>query len=501
VRSEALARKLSYCGLEQLLLVAKLRERRHDPILTGFTAPGFTLAQLYTKVMDDLKGLAAALRARKVSSRELVTASLREIQRLNSKLNAFITVTGEAALKEAAARDEELARGIDRGPLHGIPIAHKDLMRTKGVRTTAGSKIFTDYVPQRDAAIVTKLREAGAISLGKTGLHELAYGITSNNPHFGAIHNPWHLARIPGGSSGGSAAAVAAGTLPFATGTDTGGSIRVPASFCGVVGLKPTFGRFNVSGVLPLGFSQDHLGPLTRTVRDAAIAFQAMAEDPSDYIPPADSDLTGLRVGFPKNFFLDRVDPEVEASIRAAFDTAAAAGARVVEVQVPDMEALRSAAVTCLLVEAASALRTFLDRRSDFGADVLAMLDQGKAISAIDYIEAQRTRRRIGRQFARLFHEVDCIFTPATPMTAPKIGQTTLEIGGATEEVRAAATRFTRGMNALGLPAISIPCGFSRSGLPIGLQIIAASRQEDRLLHAAAAMEDGMALSIRYPQL
>ena len=449
--------------------------------------------------MDDLQGLAAALRARKVSSRELVIQSLREIERLNSKLNAFITVTGEAALAEASARDEELARGIDRGPLHGIPIAHKDLMRTKDVRTTAGSKIFADYVPKRDAAIVTKLREAGAVSLGKTGLHELAYGITSNNPHYGAIHNPWDLKRIPGGSSGGSAAAVAAGILPFATGTDTGGSIRVPASFCGVVGLKPTFGRVNVSGVLPLGFSQDHVGPFTRTVRDTAIAFQAMVDDPTDYVPPADSDLTGLRVGLPENFFMERADPEVEASIRAAFDTAAEAGAHIVEVRVPDMEALRSAAVTCLLVEAAATLRPFLDRRADFGADVLAMLDQGKAIPAIDYIEAQRTRRRISREFAKLFDEVDCIFTPSTPMTAPKIGQVTLEIGGASEEVRAAATRFTRGMNALGLPAISIPCGFSRQGLPIGLQIIAAARQEDRLLHGAAAMEDAMRLIGRAP--
>ena len=283
-------------------------------------------------------------------------------------------------------RDEELARGIDRGPLHGIPIAHKDLMRTKGVRTTAGSKIFADYIPRRDAAIVTKLREAGAVSLGKTGLHELAYGITSNNPHFGAIHNPWDLTRIPGGSSGGSAAAVAAGILPFATGSDTGGSIRVPASFCGVVGLKPTFGRVDVRGVLPLGFSQDHVGPLTRTVRDAAIAFQAMVDDPSDYVPPADSDLTGIRIGFPQNFFMERADSEVEASVRTAFDTAAGVGGRLVEVKVPDMEALRAAAVTCLLVEAAAALRPFLDRRADFGPDVLPMLDQGKAIPAIDYI-------------------------------------------------------------------------------------------------------------------
>ena len=451
--------------------------------------------------MDDLQSLAADLRAGRVSSRELVTRSLLQIERLDSKLNAFITVTGETALREADERDRELASGIDRGPLHGIPIAHKDLMRTKGVRTTAGSKIYADYVPQRDAAIVTRLHNAGAVSLGKTGLHELAYGITSNNPHFGAIHNPWDLARIPGGSSGGSAVAVAAGMVPFTTGTDTGGSIRVPASFCGIVGLKPTFGRVNIRGVLPLGFSQDHVGPLTRTVRDAAIAFQVMADDPTGYVPAADIDLSGLRVGWPKNFFMEQVDPEVEAAVRAAFEVAASLNGRIVEIEVPDMNALRAAAATCLLVEAVNAVRPYLYRRADFGADVLAMLDQGKAILAIDYIEAQRTRRRIGRQFAKLFEQVDCIFTPATPITAPKIGQTSVEIRGATEEVRSAATRFTRVMNALGLPAISIPCGFSRGGLPIGLQMIAAARQEDLLLRIAAAMEDSMALPRRQQQL
>jgi len=451
--------------------------------------------------MDDLQSLAADLRAGKVSSRELVAQSLRQIERLDSKLNALITVTGEGALREADERDCELASGIDRGPLHGIPMAHKDLMRTKGVRTTAGSRIYADYVPQRDAAIVTRLHEAGAVSLGKTGLHELAYGITSNNPHFGAIHNPWDLARIPGGSSGGSAVAVAAGMVPFTTGTDTGGSIRVPASFCGIVGLKPTFGRVNIRGVLPLGFSQDHVGPLTRTVRDAAIAFQAMVDDPTGYVPPANLSLSGLRIGWPKNFFMDQVDPQIEVAVRAAFETAAAIEGRIVEIEMPDMNALRAAAATCLLVEAVTVVRPYLDRRADFGADVLAMLDQGKAIAAIDYIEAQRTRRRIGREFARLFEQVDCIFTPTTPITAPKIGQTSVEIRGGKEEVRSAATRFTRVMNALGLPAISIPCGFSRSGLPIGLQIIAAARQDDLLLRVAAAMEDAMALIARVPSV
>src|ERR1041385_6924303 len=226
--------------------------------------------------METIQSLAADLRARKVSSRELVAQALSQIERTDSKLNAFITVTGASALAEADERDRELSRGFDRGLLHGIPIAHKDLMRTKGVRTTAGSKIFSDYIPQRDAAVVAKLHKAGAVSLGKTGLHELAYGITSNNPHFGAIHNPWDLTRIPGGSSGGSAAAVAADLVPMATGTDTGGSIRIPASFCGVAGLKPTYERVSRRGALALGLTLDHIGPLTRTVRDAAAAFHAM---------------------------------------------------------------------------------------------------------------------------------------------------------------------------------------------------------------------------------
>jgi aspartyl-tRNA(Asn)/glutamyl-tRNA(Gln) amidotransferase subunit A len=444
-------------------------------------------------LMATLQTLGAALRARQVSSRELVEDALRQIERLDRDLNAFITVTGDAALAEATLRDEELRNGFDRGPLHGIPIAHKDLIRTKGVRTTGGSRIYSDYVPRQDAAIVRRLHAAGAISVGKTGLHELAYGLTSNNPHFGAIHNPYDLARIPGGSSGGSAAAVAAGIVVFATGTDTGGSIRVPASFCGVVGLKPTFGRVSVRGVLPLGFSQDHVGPMTRTVRDAAIAFQCMASDPTGFVPPPGVNLNGLRIGWPRNYFFERLDPEVDSAVRAAFRSAVEMEAQIVEIDVPDMESLRAAASTCLLVEAAAELRPYLDRRADFGADVLALLDQGKVIPGIDYIEARRTRVRIGREFERLFAEVDCIFTPTTAITAPKIGETTVKVGRTSEEVRAASTRLTRGMNALGNPAISIPCGMSKRGMPIGLQIIAARGQDDLALHVAAAMEDALA--------
>jgi aspartyl-tRNA(Asn)/glutamyl-tRNA(Gln) amidotransferase subunit A len=449
--------------------------------------------------MMDLQTLAAALRARKISARELIEESLRQVARLNPQLNAFITVTADAARARARQLDDELARGLDRGALHGVPITHKDLVRTKGVLTTGGSKILAGYVPKRDAVIAAKLDQAGAVLVGKTGLHELAYGATSNNPHFGPVHNPWDLERIPGGSSGGSAAAVAAGIVLFATGTDTGGSIRIPASFCGVVGLKPTFGRVSARGVLPLSASMDHVGPITRTVRDAAIALQGMVDDPTGYVPPADAEIRGIRIGLPRNFYFERIDVEVGLSVRTAVQTAAAIGARIIEIAAPDMDVLNAAARTIQLPEALAAWKAYLGHREDIGADVLALLDQGREVRAVDYLEAQRQRRRMGAEFAKLWGQVDCIFTPTTPMPAPKIGQQEVRMGGATEVVRTAATRLTRGMNALGLPALSMPCGFTKSGLPIGLQIIAPARAEDLLLRIAAAMEGALGISARRP--
>lgn len=449
----------------------------------------------------DLGEMARRLRAGTVSSRELVQQSLAEIARLHH-LNAFMTVDEEGARRTAGLRDDELRQGMDRGPLHGIPIAHKDLMRTAGMRTTAGSRILADYIPKRDAEVVAKLNEAGAVLLGKTGLHEFAYGITSNNPHYGPIRNPWNPQHIPGGSSGGSAVAVAAGMIPLATGTDTGGSIRVPASFCGIVGLKPTFGRVSCKGVLPLGITQDHVGPMARTVRDAAIAFQAMVGDSSVDVPPARLDLSGIRVGWPQNFFFESVDEEVNASVQAALQKAASMGARVIEVQVPDMEAVRWAAFTSLLSEAAAVLKPyFVSQKENLGEDIQSHVEQGLQIPAVDYLEAQRIRGKARCQFDRIFEQVGCLFTPTTPITAPEIGQECVPINGVKEEVRPAATRFTRGMNALGFPAISIPCGFSSAGLPIGLQIIAGRNQEDQLLRIAAAVEDALAVSGKLPSL
>jgi aspartyl-tRNA(Asn)/glutamyl-tRNA(Gln) amidotransferase subunit A len=442
---------------------------------------------------------AATLRAKKISSAELVEGSLKRIAAANSELNAFITVLEGSARKQAAAMDAELASGMDRGPLHGIPFAHKDLVQTKGVRTTAGSKIFADFIPEEDAQVASKLNHAGAVLVGKTALHELAYGITSNNPHYGAVRNPWDFKRIPGGSSGGSGAAVAAGLVPFATGTDTGGSIRIPASYCGTVGLKPTYERVSRRGVLPLSLTFDHVGPMTRTVRDAAVVFHAMVDNPSGYIPPAQVDIRGMRIGLPENFYFERLDLEVAGAVRTAVQTAAALGARIVDVRVPDIAALNVVGRMLQLPEATAVYRRYLERRSDFGADVLALLDQGRLISGADYLDAQRLRRIFVAEFAKLWEQVDCLLVPSTPITAPEIGQMTVQIGSETEDTRLATTRFMRGINIVGIPALAIPCGFTKAGMPIGLQLIAGAYQEDRLFKIGAAIEDATGLTHRNP--
>jgi aspartyl-tRNA(Asn)/glutamyl-tRNA(Gln) amidotransferase subunit A len=449
---------------------------------------------------------AAELRARRISSLELTRAALAALERLNPSLNAFLAVTAEAALDRAARADDELRSGRDLGPLHGIPIAVKDVFCTKGVPTTCASKILAGFVPDYDAAVVEKLAAAGAVSLGKTNMHELAYGVTSNNPHYGAVHNPWDLARIPGGSSGGSGAAVASKIVFMATGSDTGGSIRLPAALCGAVGLKPTSGRVSRYGVLPLDFSLDHMGPLTRSARDAALVLDAVAGfDPRDdtssrrpvepYVPAPGCSIAGLRIGLPENFFFDRVEPDVKAAVLAAATRAESLGARIVPVRVPDVAALNVVSRVILLAEAAAVMERYLDHRDNFGPDVLSLLDQGRFVPAADYINAQRLRRVFQRDFRKLWQSVDCLFVPATAVTAVKIGQATVPIDGVEEDVRLANTRFLRGINALGLPALSVPCGLDGRGLPIGLQIVGPEWGEALILRAAAALEDsGMSI-------
>jgi aspartyl-tRNA(Asn)/glutamyl-tRNA(Gln) amidotransferase subunit A len=459
----------------------------------------------------NLQETAKALRQRTISSLELVNDSLRKISLLDPKLKAFITVTDELALRQARQADENLAGGKDHGPLHGIPVAVKDVFCTKDIRTTCGSKLFAGYIPDYDAAVVERLRKAGAVIVGKNNMHELAYGVTSANPHFGTVRNPWNLERISGGSSGGSASAVAAGMVPVSIGSDTGGSIRIPASFCGTVGLKPTYGRVSRYGVLPLDFSLDHMGPLTRCVRDAALTLAAIAGfDPRDetssrqpvvcYLPPEPISLRGLRIGLPENFYFERISPSVADAVKRAARLTEESGAVVVPVRVPDVAQLNTVGRIILLSEASATMERYLHRREDFGPDVLALLDQGRLFPATDYINAQRVRRMLQQEFHAVWKHADCLLTPAAPTGAPKIGQSTIDLDGE-EDVRIASTRLVRGVNVLGLPALSLPCGFDEEGLPLGLQIIGPSFQEAIILKVGAALEDALNLTQRRPVL
>jgi aspartyl-tRNA(Asn)/glutamyl-tRNA(Gln) amidotransferase subunit A len=433
--------------------------------------------------MRTIRQAGEALRARKVSCEELVREAIRaeEAQR---DLNCFITLTAEQALQEARQLDKELAAGHDRGPLHGIPIAHKDLFYTAGVRTTNGTKVFADFVPDHDAVVVEKLRSAGTVSLGKLNQHENAYGITSTNPHYGPVRNPHDRDRIPGGSSGGSGAAVAAGILFGATGSDTGGSIRIPASFCGVVGFKATYGRVSSKGCFPLGSTLDHMGPFARSVEDVVLLLNAMASEPVTAKPNA-----AVRVGLPQNYFFDGAQPEVREGVEAAVRRAESLGAQVVPVRVPEPEELTATARAILLFEAATAMLSHLHRRDQFGTDVATLLETGAAMPASDYVAAMAEANRLRMVWAKLFENIDVLALPSTPTVAPLIGQQKIVVDGEEHDTRLLTTRTCRGINLLGYPTISIPCGRTKEGLPIGLQIVGGANRDDVVLGVAAALE------------
>jgi len=441
---------------------------------------------------------AARLRAREVSALELAQESLRRIREEQLRLNAFITVTEDLALQRARRADEELARGIDRGPLHGIPYALKDVFDMRGVRTTCGSKVFAERVADKDCAVVEKLDEAGAVPMGKTGLHELAYGITNDNPHFGPVRNPHDLERIAGGSSGGSGAAVAAGLVFFSLGTDTGGSTRIPAAYCGCVGLKPTFGRISRCGMAPLGFTLDHAGVLARTTRDAALVLNALAgfdkrDDSSsrqpvpDYLPDSQVSLSGRRIGVPENFFNSQLTSTVERAWRDALRRAESMGARLVPLQVPDPAEINTVGRVILLAEASTLMQPYLERRDDFGTDVLELLYQGLLVSATTYIDAQRLRRAYQQRWKSVvWEQVDFLATPTVAMEAPRIGEDKVLVGDSEQDVRLASTRLVRPFNVLGLPAVSVPMWPGK--LPIGLQIISKPFNEAEALAVATRL-------------
>jgi len=443
---------------------------------------------------------AAALRDKRITPQELVTSAIARYDRMEPTLKSFIALRPEYAQLRAEQAERELRLGRDRGPLHGIPIAIKDLFAMRGVRTTSEPEIFEHLEPDFNCTVVERLENAGAVIMGKLNMHELAYGITSQNPYHGAVRNPWDGERSPGGSSGGSGAAVAAGIIYGAMGSDTGGSIRIPASFCGCVGIKPTYGRVSRHGALPLAYSLDHMGPMARSVRDTAIMLNVIAghdkkdetsarRPAPDFVPAPNCSIKGMRIGLPESFFLDRVQPEVETAVRAALAKAEALGAEIKPVWLPDMNAINAVAQVIIMSEASAIYEPYLEHRGRFGADVLMRLDQGRLIPATDYINAQRLRRKMRSNFNRVWSEVDCLIAPTTPTTAPRIGETVVRINGREEEVRLATTRLVRGFNALGLPALSMPCGLG-NGMPVGLQIIGPEFEEAMILKVGAALED-----------
>jgi len=421
-----------------------------------------------------------------LTSLEQTESALAAIHKDNARLNAFITVMEQSALADARRADRELAKGKRRSAIHGMPISLKDLFYTRGVRTTAGSKILADFIPRSDAEVVRRLRQAGAVIIGKNNLHECAYGVSSTNPHYGAVHNPCDIARIPGGSSGGSAAAVAAGMGAASLGTDTGGSIRIPASLCGVVGLKPTYGACSLDGVIPLSSTMDHVGPIADSVRTAAAVFEVIS---GRRLKPFDGGAKGLRVGVPEKFFFERLQPEVERNVRETIARLAALGAKIKTIRVAQAAEANEAGRTILLVEALKTHARYRNRRAEYGDAVRALLERGEQIGAAELRAAKRVRREFTQEFAHVWDQVDLLVTPTTPVTAPLIGQD--RIGD--EDTRACLTRFVRVFNITGLPALSIPCGRDDRGLPIGLQIVGPKRGE------SVALQAGLALQIMAP--
>jgi aspartyl-tRNA(Asn)/glutamyl-tRNA(Gln) amidotransferase subunit A len=449
------------------------------------------------------------VRQRKVSPVELTNACLAQIQKLNPTLNAFITVTAELAATEARAAEAEIQRGKWRGPLHGIPIALKDLFDTAGIRTTAGSGVFKDRVPTEDAEVVRRLKAAGAVLLGKTNMHEFAFGGSSLVTYFGGVHNPWERAHIAGGSSGGSAAAVAGRLCYAALGSDTAGSIRQPAAYCGIVGLKPTYGLVSARGVIPLSWSLDHVGPLARTTGDIALLLQAIAGyDPEDTasvsmkIPDYTAALrmspTPLRLGIAREFFFDSLDPEIERAMSQALPVLEklTAGIKDVAISASTQEQLRS---TVRLAEAYAYHAKMMATSPDlYQPETLARLRPGANVDTVTYIQARRELEHTRRTIGQIFQTVDLLITPTSPILPPAIAEFPGDRNGSVDFVNR-NIRNTSPFDVYGWPTISVPCGFSASGLPIGLQISGALGHDAIVLQLAHAYEQATDWHTRKP--
>ncbi|MDI6754474.1 MAG: amidase, partial [Thermodesulfobacteriota bacterium] len=407
----------------------------------------------------------------------------------------------DRAQNQARQMEKEILKGRYRGALHGIPITLKDLFHTAGVRTTGGSKILRNFIPKENAVVVDRLFAAGSILLGKTNLHEFAYGVTNVNPHYGPAHNPWNLSRVTGGSSGGSAAAVSAGLCLGSLGTDTGGSIRIPSAACGVVGLKPTRGLVPLQGVIPLAFSLDHVGPICRCAEDAALLLGVIAgsEAPPPNRPAKNGisythslrqGVRGVRVGIPQQYFFDHLQKEVRELTLKACAALERLGAKLREVELKGMKEMNQLVAAITLGEAVAYHWKWLRTRAeDYGLDWRPRLALGKRQKTIEYLQAQERRRLLTQSFIRVFESVDVLATPTLPIVAPVIGEEEVKVGRRTESVRAAFLRFTRAGDLTGLPVIAIPCGYSSENLPVGLQLFGRRMDEATLLRVAYAYE------------
>jgi aspartyl-tRNA(Asn)/glutamyl-tRNA(Gln) amidotransferase subunit A len=459
-----------------------------------------------------LTDLSKLIAAGALSSSEAVSAALTRLERLEAKLNAFITVLPEQALADAKKADEEIARGHYRGPLHGVPVTIKDMFEMAGVRTTGGSKILAEWVPETDAALVERLRAAGAIILGKTNLDEFGHGGTSTLSHFGPVHNPWDIERIAGGSSGGSAAAVASGIGPLSYGTETGSSVRRPASYCGIVGFKPTFGIISRHGSFRGAWSQDHVGLFARSVKDIALGLDAVAgfdeRDPASvhqekpaYVSRLEDNVRGLKVGVLRRF-LDGVDPDVRDAFDGALKVLASLGSDVVDLDIPEVS---YAAMTSMMTSSAESAgnnrRWFRERHQDFVPHVGRGLAVGMTITASEYLTAQRARHRIREALRATYEKVDIIASPTTARVAPLLSEGLKGNGDDTRHVSYNQSNLLRLPSMLGLPGCSLPCGANSQGLPIGLQLVGGWFADQTVLNSAFAYQSATGWHTRRPAI
>lgn len=462
-----------------------------------------------------LERLAPLVAKGRISPVELVELARRRIEQLNPTLNAFLTLTLDTALAEARRAEHEIRSGNRRGPLHGIPVSIKDNIATQGEPITAGSRISSGLQEAQEATVVRQLRRAGAIVIGKANLHEFAYGVTSVNPHYGAVRNPWDPSRIAGGSSGGSAAALAAGIGWGSIGSDTGGSLRIPASLCGVVGLKPTFGRVSRQGVVPLALSLDHVGPLATSVTGAAWLLNAISgSDPEDNCtaeapkPPGDfarrlrQSLREIRVGLPRGHFFEGIHPNVRSAIEEAARVLERLGARIEDVELREVSEWVEEATEIALVEARhyhESTGNFPARSGEYGSDVRRLLERGGEVPAHKYLANLDRMREARAHWNRMTEPFDALLMPATPIAAPLLGQQKVVIEGKAEAVRAALLRLCRPANFTGAPALVLPCGFSSEGLPIGMQLMGRMWDEERLLRIGFAYEQATQWHEQHP--